>query len=525
LATTEILLSRELRQERPRWRFEPIPFALTLALTGLAVALHGYHPYAEDGGVYLPGILKLVHPELYPTWTGFVTAQSRFSLFAPAVASLVRISGLGLMASILTIYIFSVWLTLFAGWQILSRCTVKREARCAGVLILALCLTTPIAGTSLILMDPYLTARSISTPFSMLAIVGALDLCFEFQQIGRLRIRTILFLSISLLTAASMHPLMAAYSAGCVILLACSSIRNFTFRMAAFGVVALFSIAVALLVNLLAPPQPQGYLQVALTRDYWFLSTWHWYEIAGLIAPLLVLIAIVRHGDFDQRARWLVQMAVAAGLTGITVALLFARESLTSTFVAMLQPLRIFHTVYIVLFLLAGAAMADVFLKRIPLRWSTTCLALGAMMFFVQIRTFPHSSHLEFPQTVTHNDWERGFLWIRNNTPIDAVFALDANYITSAGEDTQNFRAIAQRSSLPDYAKDGGIAAVDPGLTSNWITGEKAQGSLAENNDAERKSKLSEVHVHWLVLPLESRTAFTCPYQNGSMKVCRMPDR
>ena len=42
--------------------------------------------------------------------------------------------------------------------------------------------------------------------------------------------------------------------------------------------------------------------------------------------------------------------------------------------------------------------------------------------------------------------------------------ALDAQYITKPGEDAQGFRAIAERSALPDYSKDGGVVTNKPEL-------------------------------------------------------------
>ena len=52
---------------------------------------------------------------------------------------------------------------------------------------------------------------------------------------------------------------------------------------------------------------------------------------------------------------------------------------------------------------------------------------------------------------------------------------LDSHYITSPGEDAQSFRAIAERSAMPDYSKDGGEASIMPGLTSAWMSGVVAQ--------------------------------------------------
>ena len=144
-------------------------------------------------------------------------------------------------------------------------------------------------------------------------------------------------------------------------------------------------------------------------------------------------------------------------------------------------------------------------------------------MFFVQRTTFPNSAHIEFPGVAPTNEWEQGFVWIRNHTPEDSVFALDANYITDAGEDAQNFRAIAERSAIPDYSKDGGLAAIAPDLTPDWVDGEAFQQGLDRATDAQRVARLNVSSSGWVVLSRDATTGFDCPYRNNSMKVCRVP--
>jgi hypothetical protein len=506
-------------------RLDAFSVALITGLTLITVLIHGYHPYAEDGGIYLPGIFKLLDPKLYPRWSEFVTAQARYSLFARFVAGVVRLTGLSVMTCILGVYCAGIWTTLYAGWRILGRCCRSREGCFAGMSILALCMTLPIAGTSLILVDPYVTARSISTPCSLLAIAGALDVIAVFKRSGRVRLRRALLCAGSLSIAALMHPLMGAYAGGSILLLACCSISRVKLRATAIGGIAALSVCFACVLKLAGPAEPSGYAAIARTRYYWFLSRWQWYEIAGLIAPLFLLLALSRYTRFKGCAIWLSRMAMSAGLIGLIVSLLFVRESGPSYSIAMLQPLRIFQIVYVVMILLMSVVVAEVFLKRDPLRWGAALLPLGALMMYVQVQTYPHSPHLELPWTVPGNDWERGFLWIRDNTPVDAAFALDAKYILRDGEDAQNFRAIARRSSLPDYQKDGGIAAIEPDLTSEWITGQSIQNDLASSSDGERRAKLGKADVQWFVLPDISTTGFPCAYRNSSMKVCRIPER
>ena len=106
-------------------------------LTLFAVAVDGYHPYAEDGGLYLAGVKRLLDPALYPHGAEFMLEPMRLSLFAPAVAEMVRLSHLGLPAVLLMLHVASVWATLFGAWMLAGRCWSGAEAQAGAVALLA----------------------------------------------------------------------------------------------------------------------------------------------------------------------------------------------------------------------------------------------------------------------------------------------------------------------------------------------------------------------------------------------------
>ena len=70
--------------------------------------MHGYHPYAEDGGVYLPEIKRLLDPGLYPHGSEFVVGHLRYSLFAPMMAGLVRESHLSVEMVLFLVHVGGV---------------------------------------------------------------------------------------------------------------------------------------------------------------------------------------------------------------------------------------------------------------------------------------------------------------------------------------------------------------------------------------------------------------------------------
>lgn len=523
MATAETLVWRA-EEQRTANKSAYSAVLITGTLTALAVVIHGYHPYVEDGGLYLAVIKKALDPTLYPTWSSFVTVQCRFSFFASAVACLVRMSSLSLMALLFLLFIGSFWATLLSGWLIASRFYDNLQARLGATALLALCLTMPIAGTSLMLMDPYVTARSISTPCALFALLGAIDIRRAFSRESEIPWRSVVLCLASLLLAELAHPLMGTYALECVLLLLCLSLPGARSRMIATSVLLLFAFAAASCLYIFAPPQAPQYIRVAQTRTYWFINWWHWYEQLGWAAPLVILAKFQSTSTSlkSDIARWFAQMAIVAGVAGVTMALLFARVTCASYAVARLQPLRIFQMVYIVAILLAGGLLGERILKLSLWRWSAFIALCSAGVLLIQLQTFPQSPHLELPWTYSQNAWEQGFIWIKEHTPKNSVVLLDSNYITQPGEDTQNFRAIAERSTLPDYSKDGGVAAIVPDLAGMWTFGEMMQRNLDSESDVERISRLRSTKAEWLVLPSNTFTTLACPFVNQSIRVCEV---
>ncbi len=434
------------------------------------------------------------------------------------MAMLVRGSHLSLPAVLVTIHLASIWISLFASWLIACRCYASRSARAGAVLLMALCLTVPIAGTSLILMDPYVTARSISFPCTLFALAGVLG-CRRTAS-RRRRLQWIAIVVASLLIAVLMHPLMGGYGLGAAVLLACLLSSRVGIRRWGSVSLCLGAIGIAGVLQLTAAPEPAAYLPIALSRYYWFLSRWQWYEVIGLVAPLTILCTVMRAKHIGSR---LSLMAGAAGTTALVIVLFFAHARYSTHLVARLQPLRMFQLVYVVMILTLGGWLGEYVLRTNAWRWFVTAAFVGATFFAVQRSTYPASSYIEWPGFAPRNAWEQAFIWVSPNTPVDALFALDSRYISIPGEDAQCFRALAERSALPDYSKDGGEASITPALTTAWTIGRQAQAHLSEHTDAEREAALRPLNVTWVVLQREAKTGFDCPFQNGAVQVCRLP--
>ncbi|MGA7155494.1 MAG: hypothetical protein WBY53_01530 [Acidobacteriaceae bacterium] len=504
---------------------------LLLPLLALVTLLiNGYHPLAEDGGLYVAGVQLTLNPSLFPHYTVFVSEHLHFSIFAPVLAFIVHRTHLSLAWVLLLTNLFSLWLTFYAAHRVLRLTVANDLAQLAGLFLLAAFWSLPIAGTSLLLMDPYVTARSLSTPLSLLAVAFALD-----DRPTRL---PLLWCALSLILAAAFHPLMAAYAFALVVVLLVTRLRR---RYLGYAILTLAAIALATILHIVAPPESPAVIAAERSRYYWFLSQWQWYELLGLVGPPAVLAALLvryrRLSDaLNQKATALSRACIALACIATLIVLVFAQESSRTHLVARMQPLRVYLLIYAVMTLLLGATLTELALEtrrrahaaflRAALSSApvVVLLALSATMFYVQRQTFPASEHLEFPWLAQQNPnpWVRAFLWCRDNTPPGALFAMDTKYVNEDGEDAQTFRPIALRSAIPDFSKDGGEAAITPRLATLWQQGADAQINLSTESDAIRDARLLPLGVTWMVLHASTPTTHPCPYNNGVIKVCRL---
>jgi hypothetical protein len=509
-------------------------------LTPAVLLVHGYHPLADDGAVYVTGIKKLANPGLYQSDAAFALAPTHVSVFAHLLAPLVR--WVPLPDLLLVCQLASIFLFLFGAWRVANQLFPTRQARWGAVLLAACCFTLPVAGTSLSIMDPYVTARSFSTPLSLFALAAVLEENWVWS---------ILWLALATL----LHPLMAVYSAIAMLTVAGSQRKLWRSLCVLYGLGWLLCAAIFLAQppglkpsiympehsrgfenplprtkvrgwHLSVPPETKdtrrvdaatAYNRATLSRSYFFLSSWKWYEYPGLLIPLLLLGAAGTNKRAPWRARALAIAATLMGSCALLVSLCFVHRS-GSLLLARLQVLRGFQFVYITGVLLAGGLLA----KLRPRTITALCLLLAGALFAGQWLTYPESNHVEWPGVTPRNRWQQAFLWIRSRTPDNAIFALDNDYIESPGEDAQGFRASAERSAVPDWYKDGGIASNFPQAAIPWWQGSNATEHLNIATDEQRLARLKPFGVTWIVLPAEASTGFPCPFINARVRVCRV---
>jgi hypothetical protein len=402
---------------------------------------------------------------------------------------------------------------LAAAWRIASLCFDSQRARWAGVCLLAALLTVPVAGTALVIADPYLTARSLSTPASMFAI----DSFLRGNKVG-----TFLWI----LLTALVHPQMAVFALGFLLFLYWISDRS-----PAPLPKPVLTIAVASGLPSRWPggftfrPVEWPYSEVLYSRTFFFANLWHWYEWLGVFLPLSILYLFTRITPratlpaFHRICRALVPFGIVS-----TVAFLILSSSKYLVNFVRLQPMRSFHVLYILFYILLGGLIGEYLLKARAWLWIALFGSLAVGMIGVNRSMYPDSNPIEWPGGKDRNPWVSAFLWARNNTPVDAVFALDPRYLLIPGEDRHGFRAIAERSVLADEIKDSGAVSLFPQLTTDWKNQQEAQRGWKHFQAADFSRLAQQYRVTWVVVQLPAPVGLTCPYEHATVAVCHIPN-
>ena len=490
--------------------------ALLAALSLWAMLVMGYHPGLEDDAFYLAAIKRNLNPALFPHDADFFRLQFQATIFDKLIAFSVHLTHLPLAWMVLLWQVAAVFLVLLGCWRVSRRCFTRPAAQWCAVTTVAVLLTLPLPGIALALADQYLHPRTLATAAILAAIVAVID-------------RRPWSAGVLLAVAFSIHAIMAI-----------SGISFCGFLFFNQHVPSRRSIAAPQAVALLLPlgwlfaPTSEAWRQAAATRGFYFPMRWHWYEWLGVFAPLALIYiikAFVQRGEISGQSNTALPLLVSSlfyygvfhTVAGLGIMLPPSLERLRP-----LEPMRYLHLLYLMFFVIVGGLVGRYLLDRRLYRWLVLFLPLSAVMFYAQRQMYPASSHLELPGSAPENAWLQAFAWIRQNTPVDGLFALDPHYMTLPGEDYHGFRALAERSALADFEKDAGMAARVPPLAPRWLSEVNAQTGWQNFQAADFQRLKNQFGVDWVILsrPPEHSAAttstMTCPYEQGPLKVCRL---
>jgi hypothetical protein len=489
-----------------------------LALTGASFAIDGYHPFSEDAETYLPSIERILHPHLFPVGAEYFQLHARLTLFPQLVAYTVRLGHMSLPWALLLWQVLSFFLFILACWKLMQKIFGGPAATWAGVGLIVALTTMPVAGTALYVMDPYLNPRNIVAFAEIFPVLKVME---------RKYLQAVLFL----LLGFTIHPLMTVFAATfCLLVLVVdqwSEVRVHSeeeiFEEGEPSPVAPALLLFGLFDSLFKAPN-EAYEMVEGNHRYQYLARWTWYEMLGAVAPILIFwwFALIARTRRLRHLELLSRSMVVYGAIYLAAGFIVSLPKRLEV-VALLQPMRSLHIGYIFLILIGGGLLGEYVLRNRVWRWVALFLPLSAGMCYAQRALYPASAHIEWPQAASMNEWVQAFEWVRQNTPEDAVFAIDPHYMGIQGEDLQGFRAIAERSQLADAGKDSGVVEMFPQIGDAWMAQVKAQTGLERFQRADFLQLQQQYGVNWVILQQPAPVELDCPFQNQAVKVCRVP--
>jgi hypothetical protein len=485
------------------------PYIWLLLLTAIALLVHGYHPFAEDAEIYLPGVERILKPALFPVGREFFASHAHLTIFPNLIAFSLGVTHLPMTVGLFLWHVASIFLLLLACWELSCLLFETTRARWGALCLIAALLTIPVAGTALYIMDQYLNPRNLAAFAAIFAVTRMLEKKY---------LRAVLWLAF----AGCVHPLMAVFAFSfCLLLIVMQWFEETAEGRQIFALSLMAPLPFGISLD---PPTSPAYHAAAMRHQFHYIQLWAWYEQLGAVAPMLLFLWF---GRIARARRWHRLALICRTLliynfiyfiTALVVDLPPRFESL-----ARLQPLRSLHLLYMLLFLIMGGMLGEFVLKHRLWRWLVLFVSLGAGMYMAQRDLFPESAHVEWPWSAPKNPWAQAFLWIRDNTPVDAVFALDPDFMQIHGEDEIGFRCLAERSRLADLSKDSGAVSMFPPLADEWWKQVKAQTPW--NNfgldDFERLKKT--YGAGWVVVQQPGAPGLDCGYQNRAVQVCRVP--
>ncbi|MGA9669806.1 MAG: hypothetical protein WBQ94_11385 [Terracidiphilus sp.] len=497
----------------------PASILAVLPLTLLGFAVMGYHPGAEDDGVYLSAVKANLQPALFPHDADFFRIQLQATQFDGWMAQFVRTTGMPVAWAELAWHLISLFLILWACSSIARRLFADARAQWAGIALVAAMFTLPVAGTALTLVDQYLHPRALATALVLIAVARILA-NRHWQAIPLL------------LLAFALHPIMAAMGASfCffLILTTAEQIQHWldskleSKRRNRRALQSVSGLAAIPLGWIFESPNPSWYKALD-AKPYLHLNQWAWYEWLGALAPIFLFWLLWRISKRRGEVP-LARFALAVFLYGVfqmAVAIIMWGTPALVRFVPM-QPMRFLQPIYFFMVLIGGGLLGRYALKGSIWRWAVFLLAINGGMFYAQRQLFSGSEHLELPGRPSENPWLQAFTWIRQNTPTNAYFAVGAGYMGSPGEDYHSFRALAERSMLADANKDAAMATQVPELAPVWERQVAAQQGWQSFQLVDFERLKSNFGVNWVLASYPQPVGLACRWHNGTLAVCQVP--
>ena len=479
----------------------------------LGFLVMGYHPGAEDDGVYLTSIKADLNLSLFPHDTDFFRLQMRTSVFDNWMAYFVRGTGIPVAWAELLWQLICLCLIVWACWSIVCQLFEEETARWGGIAMLTAMFTLPVAGTALYIFDQHLHPRGPATALILFAV-------------SRILARKQWHAVPLVIVAFVLHPLMGALGISfCCVLTVFEPLQIGLRSLQRIPVAEEVTTAVALIpFGWIFDPPSKTWLEALQSRHWFRLYQWAWYEWLGVVGPIVIFWLISRHarkrGEL-KLAKLSMAILIYSCFQLAIAMIILGPPSLIG--LSTLEPMRYLHLVYVFLVLIGGAYLGGYVLKAHFWRWAIFLIVANGSMFFVQRELFASSPHLELPGVQSSNPWLQAFDWIKHNTPENAYFALDPRYMAAPGDDYHSFRALAERSMLSDAIKDTSVVTKVAELGPLWHEQQLALAGWEHFQLADFERLKSQFGVDSVVVSYPAPQGLACPWHNESLSVCKIP--
>jgi hypothetical protein len=488
-----------------------VPVALFSALGFLAM---GYHPGAEDDGVYLAAVKSNLDPALYPHDAQFFRLQLQATLFDKWMSTAIRMTHIPVAWAELLGQCLSIVLIMAGTWCVARLLFKEATAVWGAMAMVSAMFTLPVAGTALYVVDNNLHPRNLATGLILLSAACILD---KTPRRG-------LWAVPLLLCAIVLHPIMGALGISFCCFLAIAQTEFFAALIRRVREpIAVETLAGATPLGWILQPPSVTWREALNTRTYYFVYRWQWYEWLGVFGPMVIFGAILR---WARKRGEMTLMYLCAALLGYAVfQQIVAMIMLTpASFIRLtpFQPMRYLHLVYLFLALIAGGLIGQHLLKNKAWRWAMLLIASFGGMFYAQRALYADTVHLEMPGARPSNAWLEAFKWIRENTPKDAYFAMDPRYMAAPGEDYHSFRALAERSQLADEVKDAAVVTQVPELGPAWHDQQQAVVGWASFKAEDFARLKARTGVDWVLVKYPQPNGLDCQWHNAVVAVCRI---
>jgi hypothetical protein len=472
------------------WKFYAAFVLFVLAATANGA---GYRYGVSDQAVYIPLVVRALHPAAFPRDASLIDSQGRLMLSDQILAGIVRVTGVPLEYLFLAAYLLSLLLIWIAVVAIGRRLFISPWLTVA--FAAAVTLRHQIPRTTANSFEPYFHPRMLAFAVGALALAAVLHRRF-WVAVALVAVSTLLHVTTGLWFAVMLGVAMTCLD---------PSLRRLAIAGAAAAAVFIVWAGIVGPLRSSFVTMDPPWLEAVAGKG---LFAWDWPVWAWLTNLGLLVIAWAAYRWKENRPELGAVVWGAAALAGVflvTFPLVRARLALP----VQLQISRVFWLVdFVALICLIGLVRHERTAKAVAATLVAVAVVRGIYVMAVE--------HPERPLFAIHlaaSDWDDAMTWIRAQ-PLDAHVLADPGHAWKYGT---SVRVAAERDVFLEEVKDSAVAIYSRDVAVRFL--ERVRASLDfDQMTAERARDLAARYdLDYLVF--EKDLPLPVAYRNARFKV------